>query len=111
MEITKKLVDKSDIPGFANKLDLNRKKATLATKAQLKAEQEKIKKLEAFDSSSSSIKSDFEDGGTQNYLVFQSMGRYIIKIVNTYCISEWKSKGSSDESVESPTTSDKIYFP
>ena len=111
MEITKKLVDKSDIPGFANKLDLNRKKATLATKAQLKAEQEKIKKLEAFDSSSSSIKSDFEDGGTQNYLVFQSMSRYIIKIVNTYCISEWKSKGSSDESVESPTTSDKIYFP
>ena len=111
LEITKKLVDKSDIPGFANKLDLNRKKATLATKAQLKAEQEKIKKLEAFDSSSSSIKSDFEDGGTQNYLVFQSMGRYIIKIVNTYCISEWKSKGSSDESVKSPTTSDKIYFP
>ena len=39
------------------------------------------------------------------------MGRYIIKIVNTYCISEWKSKGSSDESVKSPTTSDKIYFP
>ena len=39
------------------------------------------------------------------------MSRYIIKIVNTYCISEWKSKGSSDESVESPTTSDKIYFP
>ena len=70
LEITKKLVDKSGIPGFANKLDLNRKKATLATKAQLKAEQEKMKKLEAFDSSSSSIKSDFEDGGTQNYLVF-----------------------------------------
>ena len=83
----------------------------MATKAQLKAEQEKMTKLEAFGSSSSPVKSDFEDDGTENYLVFQSMGRYFIKIVNTYCISEWKSKGLSDESVKSPTTSDNIPFP
>ena len=83
----------------------------MATKAQLKAEQEKMTKLEAFGSSSSPVKSDFEEDGTENYLVFQSMGRYFIKIVNTYCISEWKSKGLSDESVKSPTISDNIPFP
>ena len=83
----------------------------MTTKAQLKAEQEKMTKSEAFGSSSSPVKSDFEDDGTENYLVFQSMGRYFIKIVNTYCISEWKSKGLSDESVKSPTTYDNIPFP
>ena len=36
-------------------------------------------KLEAFGSSSSPVKSDFEDDGTQNYLVFQSMGQVFDK--------------------------------
>ena len=47
----KQLADKSDIAGFINNSDLNKKVATLATKAELKAEQEKIIKLQAFDSS------------------------------------------------------------
>ena len=35
-------VDKSDIAGFINNSDFNKKLATLATKAELKAEQDKI---------------------------------------------------------------------
>ena len=41
----KQLVDKSAIAGFINNADLNKKVATLATKAELKAEQDKIIKL------------------------------------------------------------------
>ena len=51
--------------------------ATLEAKAKLKEEQEKIIKLQAFDSSFFCGKSYFEDGDTQNYLVFQSMCRYL----------------------------------
>ena len=46
----KQLADKFGIAGFINNSDLNKKVATLATKAELKAEQEKIIKLQAFDS-------------------------------------------------------------
>ena len=45
----KELVDKSAIAGFINNTDLNRKVAMLATKAGLKAEQDKIGKLETCD--------------------------------------------------------------
>ena len=43
----------------------------------------KIIKLQAFDSSYFWGKSHFEDDGTQNYLVFQSMYRYFKTIDNT----------------------------
>ena len=43
---------------------------TLATKAEIKAEQDKITKLQAFDSNYFCDKSYFEDEGTKNYLVF-----------------------------------------
>ena len=69
----KELVSKSDIAGFINNSDLNKKVATLATKVELKAEQDKIPKLQAFDLSYFCGKSHFEDYGTQNYLVFQLM--------------------------------------
>ena len=59
---------------------MNKKVATLATKAELKAEQDKIIKLEAFDSSYFCGKSHFEDDETQNYLVFQPMYRYFNKV-------------------------------
>ena len=53
---------------------------TLATKAEFKAEQDRITKLQAFDSSYFCSKSYFEDYGTQNYFVFQQMYRYFKKI-------------------------------
>ena len=50
----------------------------------------------------------FDEGGTQNYLVFQPIIRYfkvntIIGVID-YVLS-WKSKGLSVEAIEPPTTS------
>ena len=50
--------------------------ATLVTKAELKAEQDKILKLQVFDSSYFWGKSRFE---TQSYVVFWSVFRYFKK--------------------------------
>ena len=57
----KKLVNESCITGFINSSDLDQKITTLKTKAELKAEQDKIVKLQAFDSSYFCGKSHFED--------------------------------------------------
>ena len=73
------------------------------TALQLKAEQDKITKLKAFDSSYFRGKSHFQDDGTENYLVFQQMDWYFKEIVNTYCILGWKSERLSDESIKAPT--------
>ena len=53
--------------------DLDAKLATLPTKAKLKAEQEKIVKLQDFNSNSFCGNSHFEDDGTQNYLLLESI--------------------------------------
>ena len=66
----KELVNKSDISGFIDNSNLDKKIAALTTKAELKAEKDKIVKLQAFDSSYFRYKSHFEDDGTENYLVF-----------------------------------------
>ena len=71
----KELVTKSYISGFIDNSDLNRKTATLASKAELKAEKDKKVKRQAFYSSYFRGNSYFEDDGTQNYLVFQSIYR------------------------------------
>ena len=52
-----------------------------------------------------------EDDGTQNYLVFQPMYRYLKKIGNIDHISEWKSKGLSDGIIKSPSTSNDSLAP
>ena len=45
LEIIKKLVDKSDIAGFANKLDLNRKKSNISNKSTIKSRTGKNDKI------------------------------------------------------------------
>ena len=59
-------------------------------------------------------KSHFEKDGTQNYLVFQPLYRYLRRIAgvrsgnyNYFC----KSKGLSDENITAPTTSDYSFNP
>ena len=67
-----------------------------------------LKKLKAFDSSYFKDKSHFEEGGTQNYLVFQPMYRYFKKIAvagSGNYIYFWKSKGLSDERLNANTAS------
>ena len=107
----KGLVDKPAIAGFINNADLNKKIGTLTTKAELKTEQDKITKLQGFDSRYFSSKSLFEDDETQNCLVFQPMHRYLKKSGDTDQFSAWKSKGLSDESINHPTTSNNSLAP
>ena len=66
--------------------------------------QNELNKLETFDLSYFIGKSDFEEDGTQNYLVFQPINKYFKVITNTDYISSWKSKGLSSESIKLPTT-------
>ena len=70
------LVEKSDISGFIDNSDLNKKLATLATKAGLKTEPDKIVKIQTLGSSYFCGKSHFEGNKTQNYLVFEPVLRY-----------------------------------
>ena len=96
----KKLVDKSAIAGFINNPDFNEKIATIATKAELKTEQDKIIKLQLLDHPSYFCnKNHFEYDGTQNNSVLHLIYRYFKKISNTANISSWKSKGLSSESM------------
>ena len=68
-----------------------------------------MKRLKTFDSIYFSGKSHFEEDGTQNYLVFQSMYRYFKRIIGVgtgIYIYSWKCKGLSDGNITAPTTSD-----
>ena len=70
------VADESPLTEFINNADIDKKIATLATKAELKAAQDKITKLQVFDSSYFRGKDHFKNNGTQNYLIFQPMYRY-----------------------------------
>ena len=65
-----------------------------------------LKKLKTFDSSG--------ENGVKNYLIFQPMYRYFKKISgvgNGYQIYFWKSKGLSDERINSVTASNYSITP
>ena len=71
--------------------------------------EKRLKKLKTFDSIYFKGKSDFEEDGTQNYLVFQLMCRRFkrVLVVGTgNYIYYWKSKGLSDENITAPTIRD-----
>ena len=54
---------------------------------------------------------NFEEDGTQNYLVFQPVNKYFKLHGNTDYISSWTSKGLSSESIKPPTTSNNSLTP
>ena len=73
-----------------------------------------LKKLQKFDSSYFKGKNHFEEDGAQNYVVFQPMYRYFKRIAGVgSCnyIYFWKSKGLSDERINSITTSNYSITP
>ena len=73
-----------------------------------------LNKLKTFDSGYFIGKSHFEEDGTQNYLVFQSIYRYFKAFsITKYLeyVSEWKSKGLSNESFKATSTSDNSLNP
>ena len=86
------LITKTD---FDAKLSSLNRKITANKSKNLLVENE-LKKLKAFDLSYFIDKSHFEEDGTQNYLLFQSLNKYFKIITNSKHISEWKSKGLSD---------------
>ena len=68
-----------------------------------------LKKLKTFVSSYFIGKSDFEEDGTQNYLVFQPMYRYFKRVSGVGDVSYlffWKTKGYSNGNITAPFTSD-----
>ena len=73
-----------------------------------------LKNIKTFDSSYFIGKSHFEEDGTQNYLVFQPMYRYfkiIAGVGNGRYIYYWRSKGLSDERINSITASNYSVTP
>ena len=60
----------------------------------------KLKKLKTFDLIYFHGKNHFEDDGTQNWLVFQSIQKYFRTVSTTDSnILSWKYKGLPDESI------------
>ena len=100
-------------PDFHAKLSsLNRKNTTNKSKHLLN--ENKLKNLKTFDSSYFIGKSHFEEDGVQNYLVYQPMYRYfkmIAGVGNSSYIYYWKSKGLSDEKINSIKTLNRIISP
>ena len=94
------LIKKTD---FDTKLSSLNRKITTNNSKHLLVENE-FKKLKTFDSSYFVGKSHFEEDCMRNYLVLQPIHRYFKLITNTKYISEWKSKGLSDESIKPPST-------
>ena len=101
------LITKTD---FDAKLSSLNRKITANKSKHLLVENE-LNKLKTFDSGYFIGKSHFEEDGTQNYLVFQPINRYLKVIADKKYISSWKSKGLSDESIKPPTTSDNSLTP
>ena len=97
------LVTKID---FDTKLQDISKRITSNKSEHLMVENE-LKKLQKFDSSYFRGKIHFEEDSTQNYLVFQPMYRYFKRVAGVGSgnyIYLWKSKGLSDERINSITT-------
>ena len=85
---------------------------TLATKAELKAEQDKIVKLQTYDLSIFIGLSYFNNDGAQLYLIFQPIYKTVTTFSGlTYPISEWASKGLSNEKFTLPYTANKSLSP
>ena len=104
------LCDKSNISNLVKNSDLKTKYATLATKSDLKELQDKIGKLQVFDSSCYCSKRYFEDDDKKLFSVSRSL--YLLqKIANCKHILEWKSKEWYDDSIKPPATSNNSLAP
>lgn len=96
------LITKSDIFNVIKNSNISTKLATLAAKAELKIEQDKIVKLYGFESYCFCGKSQLEDNRSQNYCVFHPVYKHfknIVKIDHTN-FSVPTSKEFSEESIQ-----------
>ena len=90
----KELFNKSDISNLMKDFDLKIKHATLGTKAELKAEQHKIVKLQTVIYINFLAKIFFGDDGSQNIFVYQpTLDTFRVKNdKETDYVLSWKSK-------------------
>ena len=103
----KKLIQESDLDR-----KIKEEIKTLATKAKLKAEQDKIVKLQTHDLSLFIGQSYFVNNGSQNYLIFKSSCKTITTFSGLpFTVSEWESKGLSNGKFKPPYTANKGYSP
>ena len=100
------MITKAD---FDAKLSTLNKKITQNETKHLLVENE-LNKLKTFDSGYFIGKIHFTDDGTQNYLVFQPMNKYL-KIGNSDYVLSWKSKGLSTESITLPSAPNNFVNP
>ena len=98
------LITKTDLDTKLSRI--NRKNAENKSK-NLLVENE-LNKLKTFYSSYVIGKSHFEEDGTQNYLVYQPLNKYLKVINNTDYISSWKTKRLSAATIKPPSTSEKV---
>ena len=97
------LDSKITLENLVNEYDLNEMIKTSATKAESKAEQDEIAKLQIFDSSLFIGQSYFDNDGIQLYLVFQPIYKTITAFSGlTSTTLEWESKGLSNEKFTPP---------
>ena len=101
------LITKTD---FGAKLSSLNIKITQNKTIHLLVESE-LNKLKPFDSSYYNGKNYFEEDGKPNYLILQPINRYFKIIANTKCLSSWKSKGLSNETIKPYATSDNSLTP
>ena len=102
------LVTKTDFDNTASSLDSKISTNNSKTKS-IENEFKKSKRNLVF----VILENIFFDGvnGSQAYLIFQPVHGYVKIITSTKYISEWKSKGLSDESIKPPPTSDNSLTP
>ena len=107
---TENLITKTD---FDAKLQSLSQRITSNKTKHLLFENE-LKKLKTFDLSYFKDKDHFEEDGARNYLVYQPTCRYLKRVASVGSgnyIYFWKSKGLSDERINSITTSNNSITP
>ena len=97
------MITKTD---FDAKLSSLNKKITQNETKHLLVESE-LDMLKTFGSGYFIGKRHFEEDGTQNYLVFQPIYRYL-KVGNSDFVLSWRSKGLSNESITPPSASNNF---
>ena len=108
----KKLVNESDIDEKIKTLASKEETKALVTKAELKAEQDKIVKLQTYDLSPFIGQSYFNIDESLNYLIFQPTYKALTTFSGlTSTISEWNSRLFSNEKLTPPYTANKISSP
>ena len=84
---------------------------TPATQAELKAEQDKLVKFQAFDLSRFIGQSYYINDGAQLYLILQPLYYTLKRLRNTEKVVSWKSIDLSTKKLTAPTSTDNSFSP